>query len=142
MERVSGVDQLFIKEDNNGAITAMMAKVTAKLLMLGKRSEMKSLVEIVAKRLPASKTVIDESILFNGCTIRKEDKGDISMSMTEYLETIGYMGMERESRKQADEKVTDQEYTEFKYMAGAIMWLGGGVSPQASFLASYLQQRT
>lgn len=58
------------------------------------------------------------------------------MSVTEYLETIEYMYMTGECCNQSEEKVTYEEYTAFRSLAGEIMWMGGGVSPQSSFVAS------
>lgn len=84
----------------------MMAKVADDLLMVVTRSDLEMCVEIIGKRFPISKTVIDRTIRFNGCTIRTDAKGDISMYMSDYLEEIGCMFLDRERRKQADEKVT------------------------------------
>lgn len=64
------------------------------------------------------------------------------MSMKEYLDTITYLKLTRECRKHYSEKVTESEYTELKYISGEIMWLGGEVSSQVSFVASFLQQCT
>lgn len=142
LERVSGADQLFVKRNEDGAIFMLMAKVTDDLLMVGSAGNLADFVKMLGTRFPISKSVIDDTIRFNGCLIRREDSGDITMSMAEYSESIGYLDMTRERRKQADEKVTKEEYAGFRSLAGEIMWLGGGVSPQSSFVASYLQQRT
>lgn len=62
------------------------------------------------------------------------------MPMTEYMEYISYLEITRERRKKAEERVTAPEHTDFKLLAGAIMWLGDGVYPQEPFLASYIQK--
>lgn len=142
LKRVSGVDQLFVKRDTNGLIVLLMAKVTDDLLMVGTKADLEEFVTALGKRFPISKSIIDATIRFNGSTIQQEPNGDVTISMTDYAESLQYLELTRDRRKQNDEKATAEEFTAFKSLTGEIMWLGGGVSPQASFVASYLQQRT
>lgn len=83
---VSGVDQLFIRWYNNYEIILIMSKDD--LLMVGKRNQLEYFVDLVGRRFPISKTVIDYNIRFIGCTILREDNGDILMSMKDYLDSI------------------------------------------------------
>lgn len=64
------------------------------------------------------------------------------MSMEEYSESILYLELKQELLKQEKERATDSERTSFKSLAGDIMWLGGGVSLQLTFVTSYSQQST
>lgn len=58
------------------------------------------------------------------------------------MESISYLEIFRERTKQAEERMTAAEHTDLKSLAGTIIWLGGGVSPQESFPESYLQKST
>lgn len=142
VKRVRGIDQLYVRHGDDGALSLVIAKVTDDLLMIGERPELESFVAALGKRFPISKTIIDMPIKFNGCRIEREPDGDITMSMKDYAADISYIQINRDRRKQAEESTTDNEYSSFKSLAGSIMWLGAGTSPQASFVASYLQQRT
>lgn len=82
MERVTGVDQLFVKRNIDGTILMMMAEVTDDLLIVGSRLYIESFVKKLEKRFPISKAVLDVPIRFNGCMIKQDSRGDISMSMS------------------------------------------------------------
>lgn len=45
----------------------MMDKVTDFILMVVRRTELAALVKLVGKRLPISKSVMDDDIRSNGC---------------------------------------------------------------------------
>lgn len=142
MKMVSRFYQFFVQRDTNSDISLLMAKVTDDLLMVGKRSDLESFMELLGKLFPIIKSIIDDPILFNWRLIRQDINGDVCISMDDYAEFFPYLEMTHESRKHDKEKVTVQCYTVFKYFSVEIMWLGGGVSSQSSFFSSYLQQRT
>lgn len=67
---LSGVEQLFVRRDNNGSVT--LFKVTDDLMMVGKLAVLEEFLDAVKKLFPVRKSVIDETIRFNGCLIRHE----------------------------------------------------------------------
>lgn len=93
---------------------------------------------MLEKRFRISKAVIGMPNKFDGCMMEKEADGEITMSMKDYDAAIPFLQISRDRREQAEENTTDREYSDFKSLAGSIMWLGEGVSPKADFLASNL----
>lgn len=116
--RVSGIDQLFIKLGNNISNTMMMSKVTDDLLMVGRKIELKAFVKFIGKRFPIRKSVMDDDIRFNGYSIQREGNVYVLMSMTEYMESILYLDITRERRKQAEERVTATVHTKGDHVCG------------------------
>lgn len=91
LKRVSGVYQLSIKQDTNSAISLFVAKVTDYAFMVGMKSYLEEIFWFLRQRHPIIKTALHDTICFNGCTIRKDDQGYISMYMTEYQEAMEYI---------------------------------------------------
>ena len=60
--------------------------------------------------------------------------------MDEYLLTIKPIELTRQRRKQQQALCTDQDKKDFLGLTGSLNFLGHGVLPQASFIASHLQQ--
>lgn len=56
-----------------------------------------------------SKTLIDEPVDFNECIIEQDGKGNISMSMKKYMQTIKPIAITRTRRKELTEKLTNEE---------------------------------
>jgi len=140
-ERVLGVSQLFRKRDLKGNTVLLVAKVTDDFLMSGTISAMNEFVDSIQSRFKISKAIIDSTIKFNGCVISQASNGDVSMSMQDYLVSINPISISRMRRKQGHELATTNEIRAYKRLAGELVWLGGSALPQASFMASFLQQK-
>lgn len=97
--------------------------------MVSGKKNLDDFICTIEARFRISKAIVAGPIRFNGCTIRREPNGDIFLSMTEYAKPIEYLQITRERRKKSEDKVTKKEGTEFKSLAGATVWLEGGVSP-------------
>lgn len=80
-DKLSGVDQLFVRRDNNGSVTLMLAKVTDDLMMVGKREVLDEFLGALNKRFPIRHSVIHETIRFYGFLIMKESTVDVFISM-------------------------------------------------------------
>lgn len=140
MYTVEGVSQLFIKRRQDGSIMLMVAKVTDDLLIAADTETMREFIKKVNERFKVSKSVVDEQILFNGTRIMQDSAGNISMTMKDYMKSIKPITLSRARRKQAAERATQQEYRDYRSLAGSLIWAGGGTLPQAAFIASYMQQ--
>ena len=141
MELVNGVSQLFLKRSSRGDIILMIAKVTDDLLMAGSVEYMRWFKDIIGKRFPISKCIVDSTVQFNGCRISKSKHGDIEMSMDAYVTAIPFLFVDRDRRKEQGEKATQKEFKCFRSLAGALVWLGSGTLPQASCFGSLLHQQ-
>lgn len=141
MGTVSGFSQLFLKRRKDSSIQLILAKITDDLLIAGTTNEMEEFVARISGRFDVSKTIIDAPINFNGCRISQDERGDVTMDMTAYLNTIKPMDITRNRRKEATEKATKDEYNKYRSMAGSIVWAGSGSLPHAAFTGSYMQQR-
>lgn len=78
---------------------------------------------------------------FNGCVIRQDDEGTVSMDMSVYMNELEYMHVTRERRKQTSGKATEKEYKAYRSLVGSIIWAGNGSLPHAPYMGSSMQQR-
>lgn len=62
------------------------------------------------------------------------------MNMSDYLNSIKPLEITRSRRKESDLRTTEKEYDAYRSLEGTIIWGGNGTLPQASFLASNMQQ--
>lgn len=138
LQRVNGFSQLYIKQNAAGL---SVAKVTDDLLLARTESEIHSFSEQVSTRFSTRKTIIGEPILFNGCSIVKDEQGSVTVSMQQYLDDVTYLAVCKLRRKELEKLVTPHELTDFKRLCGELIWLGCSVLPQAAFMASFLQQQ-
>lgn len=139
-ERILGVSQLYIKRDRNRNIILIAAKVTDDILFAGKISALHHFTAVISKRYSVRKSIIDEEMQFNGCTISQDTLGNIHMDMSDFLNKIKPVEVENNRRTQANDKATGPEIEKCRSLAGALLWLGAAVMPQASCVASFMQQ--
>lgn len=142
MRRVSGIDQLFLRPGDDGCIHIVMEKVTDEILMVGSRATLDGFVTRLGQCFRISKALIDEPIRSNGCDIRKNDEGVITMSISEYADGINLLQIYRRSREKEVYRSTEEYFSRYKSFEGSEMWLGAGVLPQTNYVAAYLQQRS
>lgn len=140
LERVFGLPQLFTKRTPDGRICLLVAKVTDDFLLGGSVQEMQNFVELLGKRFIVGKALIDQKIHFDGCELEQDICGNIKMSMIRYLERLKPILISRARRKQRTDKATEVELKQYRSLACTLMYLGNGVLPQASYVASLLQQ--
>lgn len=118
----------------------ILVKVTDDILFSGSTESMKQFAELIGERLQVSKEIIDRTVNLNGCTIQQKPNGDVTMIMDTYLQSLKYIPLYRALLKQSEEKITDEEYSHYRRLAGEILWAVNGCLPQASFVGSNLQQ--
>lgn len=118
----------------------MAVKVTDGILLSGKIQELYKFVEAIYARYEVRKAIIDDVINFNGCEIYQESDGNIHMDMTTFMQKIKPIEIDKERRKKQSENATKREIDTFRSLAGALLWIGCAVMPQASCVASFMQQ--
>lgn len=140
LERVFGLSQLFAKRRRDGSISLLFAKVTDNFLIGGSVQAIMAFIDLLTKPFIVGKTVVDKKAYFDGCEIEQSSDGSIRMSMLRYLERLKSITVSRNRRRKRDEKATDEEVKQYSSLASTLMYLGNGVSPQASYVTLLLQQ--
>ena len=142
LDRVVGVSQLYVKRIKNGHITLLVAKVTDDVLIAGSNESIRRFAGELKQDFKVSRITIDEPFFFNGSYVEQDQAGNVSLSMRSYITRLKPIELSRMRKKQNDDVATAEERTRFKSLAGTINFLGSGVLPQASFVASSMQQKT
>lgn len=139
----AGLPQVFAKLDKGGALLLLIGKISDDILVAGRRPDVLAFFEALHDRWEISKSIIADDLLFNGARIfRDPNSGDISLDMTEYLESrVEFVPLTRERRKEQGEKATAEEALAYRSIAGSLNFLGVGALPEASFVASVFLQR-
>ena len=140
MERVHGISQLFIRRDTSGNVQLLIAKVTDDFLLGGTHASMKHFTELLKQRFDVGKVIIDDKIHFDGCEIAQDDVGNITLSMTRYLERLIPIELSRTRRKQRLEAATEVEIKRYRSLAATLMYLGNAVLPHAAYATSLMQK--
>lgn len=79
---------------------------------------MRKFGDAVGRRFKIGKTGIDDPIDFNGCCIRQNEEGSVTMVVNEYLNTTKPIPLEKLRRKQIREKATESEFNAYRRLAG------------------------
>lgn len=140
LSTIPGLQQVFVKYDDNGNIILIVTKVVNDMLMAGSRMEIMRFHDKMTKKFKVGSFLIDKPIVFNRLHIKQGSDFSITASMQEFLEQINPIHLCRERRKQQNSLCTAKEITAFKSLAGSLNFLGHGALTVASFAASYLQQ--
>lgn len=141
MERVRGVDQLFVKRLPDTTIGLLVAKVVDDFLLAGIDSEIRQFLEHVHNAFTLGSTCIETKLRFLGCEIDINKDGSVNMGMHSYLERIKPISVSRGRRHLPHSSADDRERSEYRTLAGTLLYLGQAVLPQACYVASRLQQR-
>ena len=141
LERIQGLNQLYVRRDNLGKIILIVAKVTDDFICGGSIEDTKAFISEMKKRFEVGKVIINEKFLFNGCEIEQDEQGSIAMSMHRYMEQVKEIPLSRERKRQPDESATPREMKQFRSLAGTLLWLGKGVLPPAAYASSTMQQK-
>lgn len=111
----------------------MVRKLTDDLLLAGSNSRLNGFASPIQKRLSTEKVIVDDKINFNGRVITQSGNGAIKVSMQQYFDNIQpvtYGSLDKKSLEKASEK----EVSDFRRMAGELVWLGSTALLQASYL--------
>ena len=141
IERVFGLSQLFVKRDESGRVSLLIDKVTDDFLLADSPDGMKLFTAILEKRFDVGKVIIDDKIHFDGCKIEQSTEGNITMSMTRYVERLNAIELSCSRRKMREDTAKENEVKQYRSLAATLMYLGNAVLPQSSYATSLLQQK-
>lgn len=68
-----------------------------------------------------SKSIIEEPLIYNGCRISHTERGDIMISIYEYMTSIPYVYVSRSRRKSQKGKANNTEITAYRKVLGSLM---------------------
>lgn len=93
------LSQLFFKQNLQGQISLIIAKVTNDFLFDGSCRTMRASTDLLKKQLGVGKVLIDEKLQFDGCEIEQNKNGFITMSMNRFLERLKPIDISRSHQK-------------------------------------------
>ena len=138
VESVPGLVQLFVLRDDMNEIKLLMAKVVDDFLLAGHHDAISELHKTISLKFKIGRFVTGSEFVFNRLSILKQSDGSVRLSMQEYFNTIEPIPLSLARCRQPLDKVTEDERKEFLALAG-LTWLGHGIQPPASNVASHLQ---
>lgn len=141
LETVFGLSQLFVQRDATGKVILLVAKVTDDFLIGGNVKDIRNFIEKMKRRFAVGKAVVDKPFFFDGCEIHQDTAGNITMSMKRYVERLKPITLTKTRRSQEQEMATEEEKTQYRSLAGTLLYMGNAVMPQASYVTSVLQQQ-
>ena len=142
-ETIAGFPQLFIIRKPSSRIPKLpIAKIVDDFLIAGNTPDIQSFHDNISKKFKVGRFILDKDVMFNRLNISQDANSNITISMSEYMSKINPIQVSRQRRKQQMEKCTSEERTQYLGLAGQLNWLGHGALPQASFVASRIQQYT
>lgn len=142
MRRVFGISQLYTVKDRHGTLSLIVAKVTDDFLIAGAIDDINNFANELGNRFEIGKFVLDRPFFFNGCELSQTPSGTITLSMAKYLLRVKPIELSRTRRKEQAERATQTEVSMLKSLAGVVNFLGSGALPQATYIASWMQQCT
>ena len=138
--QVPGLQQLFIRRDDQGCISLAIAKVVDDFLIAGSNSAIRDFHNAISGRFTVGRFITGQSLIFNRLHISQEDSFTVHFNMKEYVQTIRPLDIPRHRRKDQNSRCTKEELSSFLGLTVSLNYLGHGFLPQASFAASHLQQ--
>lgn len=115
--------------------------MTDDILIAGFIPDLYTFAKVISGRYRVRKVIIDNDVQFNGCEISQDVLGNIRMDISAFLDKLEPIPITKQRRKEVHEKATKEETEMFRSMAGAILWIGSAVMPQAACIASFMQQK-
>lgn len=145
MERVFGVDQLFIYRLTDRSLGLIVAKVVDDFFLAGFNAEIKRFLYTVNHEFKLGASSVDSKMKFLGFEINiateGEVKGSIEISMENYLTRVRPIQITKVRKSSPKLLADDRERSEYRSMAGVLLYLGQAVLPQACLIASKMQQK-
>ena len=141
LDTIPGMPQLFVLRcEKTGHLLLLVAKVVDDLLLAGVHTALSDFRDAITKRFKVGRYTAGSSLLFNRLQIECRSNGDVFISMQEFFDTIDSLPISRARRKQQNERATHVELRSLQALAGKLNYLGHGILPQASLVASKMQQ--
>lgn len=141
LSQAFGVSQLFVQRGENGLVSLLVAKTVDDFLIAGQPQDIESFIKALSARFVVGNIEVGPRFTFNGCEIERDANGVVSVSMDEYRKRLKPLPLSRERRREREAKASDREEKEYRSLAGTLLYMGNAVLPQASLVASRMQQR-
>lgn len=141
MERVTGVEQLFVLRGAKGAINLLVAKVVDDFFITGPEVGIQRFFDHLNRSFTLGSQSIGRELKFLGCNIHVLSDKSVRVSMSAYLDRVRSVQISKERKTRPEIQVDDRERSEYRSLAGVLLYLGQAVLPQASFVASRMQQK-
>lgn len=135
-----GFPQLFISRTGQGNLKLVLAKVVDDFLIAAAPAELQAFNNRLSQKFEVGRFITGNTHIFNRLHITVADNYSVHVSIAEYMEKIEGILLDRSRRKQFDSQVTSQELRDYQKLCGSLNFIGDGILPQASYVASYLQQ--
>ena len=142
-DTIPGMPQLFLLRcDSSRKILLLLAKVVDDLLMAGVRPALSNFHGAISQSFKIGRfvSVSNSTFIFNRLHITCNFTGDTHISMRQFMDKIDKLEISRSRRKQQESPATLEELRSLQALAGKLNYLGHGVLPQASLVASKLQK--
>lgn len=140
MNCVSGVDQLFVRRTEVGDIELLIAKFVDDFLISGTRDSISIFLREINLKFKLGSSSVGRQLKFLGCDIDILPDGSIDMGMEPYLKRIRPIQISRERRAVPKHLADARERSEFRSLAGTLLYLGQAILQQAAMVASRMQQ--
>ena len=141
LERIFGVNQLFVRRGQGDKVILIVAKVIDDFIVAGPINEIQNFMHNLKKIFEVGKICIGENFMFNGCEVEIDKQGNAKLSMEKYTRRLKPLHISRSRRHEIDTRANEREVSEYRSLAGTLMYLGSGVVPQAALVTSRMQQR-
>lgn len=105
-QRVSKISQTYVL---NNALNLSVAEVTHNLLLAGERKSIQTFPNEVRYCFSVCNTILDETIILNGCKISKSTDCSVLLDMQQYSTEIAFLSLAKERRKNCGASVTQSE---------------------------------
>lgn len=138
MQRVSGVDQLFVRLLKGGTLGLLVTKVLYDFLLFGTKNDIQNFFSSINPSFSLGAAEIGKNLRFLGCTIEVEIDGSVSLGTSEYLKCIRPISISRHRQHQPLALVDDRKMSEYRSLTGTLLYLGQAGLPQAFFATSKL----
>ena len=86
-----------------------MAKVVDDFLIAGLPKDIKQFHDEIGKRFKVGRFICEKDLIFNRLHISQADKGSITISMQEYMDTIQAIPLDSARKKSQDENCALEE---------------------------------
>lgn len=94
------------------------------------------------ERFLVRKEIIEQRMKFKGCVMDVWEEGGVCLSMHEYLERLAPIELRRNRKNESYALATQREISEYRSLAGTLMYLGTSVLPQTSLVTCLMQKES
>ena len=116
-------------------------RVTDDFIMAGTPEELKAFTDALAKRFTLKNINRGNRHMFHGMLIEQDQSFSVKVSMKEYLDRVKPLQLSTARLANKDATADDRELSEYRSLAGSLLYLGQAVLPHACYVASKMQQR-